>query len=613
MRASRFHIATTKETPNDAELLSHRLMLRAGLVRRVGSGLYSWMPVGLRTIRKIEAIVRREMEAAGALELFMPAVQPAELWQESGRWTKYGPELLRLRDRHERDYCVGPTHEEVVTDIARRELRSYRQLPINFYQIQSKFRDEIRPRFGVMRAREFVMKDAYSFDIDAAGMQRSFEVMNDAYVAIFDALGLDYRAVEADSGSIGGATSREFHVLADSGEDAVVYSTGSGYAANIEKARAVTTATRGAPAEERATLATPGVHTIAELAAFAGVPPERCLKTLLVKGAEATADDDGSAGAAAGDLEKTARGAGLAGGDDEGRVDGAPIVALVLRGDHELNAIKAASLPGVAAPLEMADAAAIRAATGCEPGSIGPIDAAGRALGSAHGATIPLVADAAAAAMSDFVCGANADGMHLTGVNWGRDAAEPVVADLRNVVEGDPDPTGADGVLKIARGIEVGHIFQLGDNYSAPMQATVLDENGKPKALLMGCYGIGITRVAAAAIEQRSDDKGIVWPEAIAPFEAVVSPIHMAKSDAVREAAEALHEELLGAGVDVLFDDRPLRPGVMFAEMELLGIPHRFVVSDRLLADGQLEYKGRGDAEATLIGRGEALARLGRG
>ena len=596
MRASRFHIATTKETPNDAEIASHRLMLRAGLVRRVGSGLYTWMPVGLRTVRKIEAIVRREMDAAGALELFMPAVQPAELWQESGRWIKYGPELLRVKDRHDRDYCVGPTHEEVITDIARRELRSYRQLPINFYQVQTKFRDEIRPRFGVMRAREFVMKDAYSFDADEAGMQASFERMNEAYVRIFDAIGLDYRAVEADSGSIGGAKSREFHVLADSGEDALVYSTGSDYAANMEKARAVTRAERAAPAEERAVLETPGVHTIAELAAFAKVPEARCLKTLLVRGI-------GAVGNEAGGGEATG---GKAGGEEsggEGSAEGAPaIVALVLRGDHQLNEIKAANLPGVADPLEMADAETIRRVAGCEPGSIGPLG-----LGE-----IPVVADADAAAMSDFVCGANEDGRHLTGMNWGRDLPEPEVSDLRNVVAGDPDPTGADGTLAIVRGIEVGHIFQLGDTYSRPLEATVLDENGKPRHLLMGCYGIGITRIAAAAIEQNSDENGIVWPEAIAPFEAVVSPIHMAKSDAVREAAEALYEELSNAGVDVLFDDRPLRPGVMFADMELLGVPHRFVVSDRLLADGKLEYKGRRDAEATLIGRDEALATIGR-
>lgn len=609
MRASRFHIATTKETPNDAEIASHRLMLRAGLVKRLGSGLYSWMPLGLRTLRKIEAIVRREMDRAGALELLMPSVQPGELWEESGRWTKYGPELLRLTDRHARDYCVGPTHEEVVTDIARRELRSYRQLPINFYQIQTKFRDEIRPRFGVMRAREFVMKDAYSFDVDNAGMQASFDTMNEAYVRIFDALGLDYRAVEADGGSIGGATSREFHVLADSGEDALVYSTGSDYAANLEKATSLATGQRGEATEERRLLETPNVHTIDELATFANVSPTRCLKTLLVKGAH----------------------------------ENMPVVALLLRGDHDLNEIKATRLEEVADPLEMADSATIRRVAGCDAGSIGPLHlTAGREAkvrsgvrsgvasalesggdpdvesGADAGADagveleVPVIADRDAALMSDFICGANEDGKHLCGVNWGRDLPEPDVRDIRNVVEGDRDPSGVDGTLKIVRGIEVGHIFQLGDTYSDPLKASVLDENGKPRTLLMGCYGIGITRVAAAAIEQRSDDEGIVWPDAIAPFEAVVSPIHMNKSDAVREAAEALYRELLEAGVDVLFDDRPLRPGVMFAEMELIGIPHRFVVSERLLAEGRLEYKRRGDADASKISLDGALAAVSR-
>lgn len=597
MRASRYHIATTKETPHDAEIASHRLMLRAGLVKRLGSGLYSWMPLGLRTLRKIEAIVRREMDSAGALELLMPSVQPGELWEESGRWTKYGPELLRLTDRHARDYCIGPTHEEVVTDIARRELRSYRQLPINLYQVQTKFRDEIRPRFGVMRAREFIMKDAYSFDLDAAGMQASFDAMNAAYVRIFDALGLDYRAVEADGGSIGGATSREYHVLAESGEDALVYSTGSDYAANLEKATSLATGQRGEPTTERNLLDTPNVHTIEELAAFANVSRTRCLKTLLVKGAD----------------KKT------------------PVVALLLRGDHDLNEIKAAQLAEVADPLEMADSATIRRVAGCDAGSIGPFRLpAGREAtvregakdgadgGASDGADdgvelrVPVIADRDAALMSDFICGANEDGKHLSGVNWGRDLPEPEVRDLRNVVEGDRDPSGVDGVLKIVRGIEVGHIFQLGDTYSKPLKASVLDENGKPRTLLMGCYGIGITRVAAAAIEQCSDAEGIVWPDAIAPFEAVVSPIHMAKSDAVRDAAETLYRELLEAGVDVLFDDRPLRPGVMFAEMELIGIPHRFVVSDRLLAEGQLEYKRRGDAEASQLPLDGALAAINR-
>ena len=563
MRASQFHIATTKETPNDAEIVSHQLMLRAGFVRRLGSGLYSWMPLGHRVLRKIDAIVREEMNQAGALEILMPAVHPAELWQESGRWEKYGPELLRVIDRHQRDYCIGPTHEEVVTDIARREIKSYKQLPINLYQIQTKFRDEIRPRFGVMRSREFIMKDAYSFGIDEAALQQSFDEMHLAYCKIFDRIGLDYRAVEADSGSIGGAKSREFHVLADSGEDAVVYATEGDYAANMEKAEAVATGSRAAASRDMATVETPDVHTIADLSTAMKVPETECMKTLLVKGSEV------------------------------------PVVALVLRGDHQLNEIKAEHLDEVAEPLEMADTADIKAVANCDAGSIGPV-----------GLTIPVIADADAANMSDFVCGANSNGRHLTGVNWGRDLPEPLVRDLRNVVEGDPNPAGS-GTLKIVRGIEVGHIFQLGDTYSKAMNATVLDENGKPQALQMGCYGIGVTRVIAAAIEQNHDDKGIIWPDAIAPFQAVVAPINMVKSDAVRDAATALYEKLKAAGVDVLFDDRPLRPGAMFADMELIGVPHRFVVSDKLLADGKIEYKGRRDSEATLISDAEVMAKLG--
>ena len=563
MRASQFHIATTKETPNDAEIVSHQLMLRAGFVRRLGSGLYSWMPLGHRVLRKIDAIVREEMNNAGALEILMPAVHPAELWQESGRWEKYGPELLRVIDRHQRDYCIGPTHEEVVTDIARREFKSYRQLPINLYQIQTKFRDEIRPRFGVMRSREFIMKDAYSFGIDEASLQQSFDEMHLAYCRIFDRIGLNYRAVEADSGSIGGAKSREFHVLADSGEDAVVYATEGDYAANMEKAEAVAQGSRAAPSKDMTRVDTPDVHTITDLSTALKIPETDCLKTLLVKGTET------------------------------------PVVALVLRGDHQLNEIKAENLDEVAEPLEMAEAADIKAVANCDAGSIGPV-----------GLTIPVIADADAANMSDFVCGANNNGQHLSGVNWGRDLAEPVVRDLRNVVEGDPNPAGG-GTLKIVRGIEVGHIFQLGDTYSKAMNATVLDENGKPQALQMGCYGIGVTRVLAAAIEQNHDDKGIIWPDTIAPFQAVVAPINMAKSEAVRDAATALYEKIKAAGVDVLFDDRPLRPGAMFADMELIGVPHRFVISDKLLADGKIEYKGRRDSEATLIGEDEVLAKLG--
>lgn len=562
MRASQFHISTTKETPNDAEIASHQLMLRAGFIRRLGSGLYSWMPMGLRVVRKIEAIVREEMNRAGALEVLMPSIQPAELWQESGRWEKFGPELLRLHDRHNREYCVGPTHEEVITDIARREIKSYRQLPVNFYQIQTKFRDEVRPRFGVMRSREFIMKDGYSFNLGEASLQESFDQMHVAYCNMFDRMGLEYRAVEADSGSIGGAMSREFHVLADSGEDAVVYSTEGEYAANMEKAAVVSQGTRGEATEAMATVETPGVHTIAELAVQLQVDEARCLKTLLVQGVEE------------------------------------PVVALVLRGDHQLNEVKAEHLPEVASPLTMADAEAIKAAANCDAGSIGPV-----------GLSIPVIADADAAKLSNFVCGANENGKHLTGVNWGRDLPEPEVRDLRNVVEGDPSPVGG-GTLKIVRGIEVGHIFQLGDTYSQSMGATVLDENGKPQTMMMGCYGVGITRIAAAAIEQNNDDKGIVWPMAIAPFEAVVCPINMVKSDAVKAAAEALYAELQAAGVDVLFDDRPLRPGAMFADMELIGIPHRFVVSDKLLANDEIEYRNRSQPESEVIARADVLSRI---
>ena len=562
MRASQFHISTTRETPNDAEVVSHQLMLRGGFIRRLGSGLYTWMPLGLRVLRKVEKIVREEMDRAGALEIIMPAVQPGELWEESGRWNKYGPLLLRFKDRHDRDFCLGPTHEEIVTDIARREIRSYKQLPLNFYQIQTKFRDEIRPRFGVMRSREFIMKDAYSFNINAESLQQSFDVMNTAYCAIFDRMGLEYRAVEADSGSIGGAQSREFHVLADSGEDAVAYATEGDYAANVEKAAVVSTAVRGEPAAAMQTVDTPDVHTIEQLAEALKVPASACLKTLLVAGTET------------------------------------PVVALVLRGDHQLNEIKAEHLPEVAVPLSMADAAMIKSAANCDAGSIGPV-----------GLKIPVIADTDAAAMHDFVCGANVDGKHLTGVNWARDVAEPEVRDIRNVVEGDPNPAGG-GVLKIVRGIEVGHIFQLGDLYTKAMNASVLDENGKPATLMMGCYGIGVTRVAAAAIEQNNDDKGIIWPDAIAPFTAVICPVNMVKSEAVQSAAQELYEELKQAGVDVLFDDRPLRPGAMFADMELLGIPHRFVISEKLLANNEVEYRARRDSESSVIARDQVMSKV---
>ena len=563
MRASQFHISTSKETPADAEIVSHQLMLRAGLIRRLASGLYSWMPMGLRVIRKIEAIVREEMDRAGGVELIMPAIHPAELWQESGRWEKYGPELLRLTDRHDREYCVGPTHEEVITDIARRELRSYRQMPMNFYQIQTKFRDEIRPRFGVMRSREFIMKDAYSFHLSEESLLQTFDDMHTAYCAVFDRVGLEYRPVEADSGSIGGAKSREFHVLAESGEDALAYSTGDDFAANVEKAEAISTATRGAAKSEMVSVDTPKVHTIDQLTKALKIDVTQTIKTLLVKGADT------------------------------------PVVALIIRGDHQLNEIKAEHLDAVLTPLTFADAKDIKAAANCDAGSLGPV-----------GLTIPVIADGDAAAMSDFVCGANVNGKHLQGVNWERDLPEPVIADLRNVVDGDPSPTGK-GEIKIVRGIEVGHIFQLGTTYSETMKAAIPDENGDMQNMHMGCYGIGITRTAAAAIEQNNDGKGIIWPDAIAPFTAVISPIHMAKSETVKAAAEALYKTMKDAGVDVLFDDRPLRPGVMFADMELIGIPHRFVVSEKHIANNQLEYKGRRECDAEIISISDALGKLG--
>jgi prolyl-tRNA synthetase len=564
MRTSRFPLQTLKDIPADAEIASHRLMLRAGLIRRLASGLYTWLPLGLRVLRRVEAIVRDEMDRAGALEVLMPAVQPAELWQESGRWDKYGPELLRLKDRHQRDFCFGPTHEEIITDLARAELRSYRQLPVNFYQIQTKFRDEIRPRFGVMRAREFLMKDAYSFHADHASLQQTYEVMHAAYSRIFRRCGLDFRAVLADTGSIGGSASHEFHVLADSGEDAIAFSDGSGYAANVELAEAVApTGERPAPAAPLATVDTPGQHSIAQVSAFLGVPANRTAKTLIVEGTESGA-----------------------------------VVALVLRGDHELNAIKAEKVPGIASPLRLASDEAVRAATGCLPGSVGPV-----------GLSIPVVVDRAAAALADFVCGANRDGQHLTGVNWARDLPEPQVADLRNVVAGDPSPDGR-GTLVIARGIEVGHIFQLGTKYSEAMKATVLDEQGRNVTMIMGCYGIGVSRVVGAAIEQHNDDKGIVWPAGIAPFQVVVVPMQYHRSHRVREETERLYRELQAAGIDVLLDDRDARPGVMFADAELIGIPHRVVVGERGIDDGKVEYRGRRDSDNTMIARTEIVAFL---
>jgi len=564
MRLSRYPLSTLKETPADAEIISHQLMLRSGMIRKQAAGLYSWLPLGLRVLRKVEAIVREEMDAAGALELLMPAVQPAELWQESGRWEQYGPELLRLHDRHQREFCFGPTHEEVITDIARREIRSYKQLPVNYYQIQTKFRDEIRPRFGVMRAREFLMKDAYSFHPDAASLDATYAVMYQAYTNIFNRLGLGFRAVQADSGAIGGNVSHEFHVLADSGEDAIAFSDSSDYAANVEAAEA-TAAPGNRPAADREleTVDTPGQHSIEEVCRFLETSPDRCVKTLLVQGMETD------------------------------------VVALVLRGDHELNIVKAGKHPAVAAPLEFASDAQVLEAAGCPAGSIGPV-----------GLSIPVIVDHAAAQLADFVCGANTDGRHHVGVNWGRDLPEPETMDIRNVVSGDPSPDGL-GKLAIARGIEVGHIFKLGSKYSESMKATVLDDQGREVNMIMGCYGIGVSRIVAAAIEQNHDDKGIIWPDAIAPFQVALLPMNMKKSQRVREAVEQLYTELTGAGLSVLLDDREVRPGVMFADMELIGIPHRVVVGEKNLDRDMVEYKARRDADNRDIPRSEITAFLG--
>jgi prolyl-tRNA synthetase len=561
MRLSQYPISTLKEVPSDAEVVSHQLMLRSGMIRRLAAGLYSWLPIGLRSLHKAERIVREEMDRAGAFELIMPTVQPAELWKESGRWAKYGPELLRFKDRHEREFAYGPTHEEVITDIARRELRSYKQLPVNFYQIQSKFRDEIRPRFGVMRAREFLMKDAYSFHLDEASLTDGYRAMFDAYTRIFTRMGLKFRAVQADGGSIGGSVSQEFHVLADSGEDAIAFSNGDDYAANVETAATLAPSMpRPAATQPLTKVATPGVRTIAELCAFLSVKPDQTVKTLLVDGRE---------------------------GD---------VIALVLRGDHELNAVKAQKLPGIATPLRMSSADRIRKATGSEPGSIGPIGFAGT-----------VYVDRSAVNLADFVCGANEKDMHYTGANWVRDLPEPVVQDLRNVQSGDLSPTGR-GTLEIARGIEVGHIFQLGQLYSEAMKATVLDEGGKAATMFMGCYGIGVTRVVAAAIEQNHDANGIIWPEPLAPFRVVLVPINYQKSDRVRAATDKLYAEFNAAGIDVLLDDRDARPGVKFADSELMGIPHRIVIGERGLAAGNLEYRHRRDTESSDIPLAEAVA-----
>lgn len=554
MRASQFLIATLKETPSDAEVISHQLMLRSGMVRKLAAGLYNWLPSGLRTLRKVERIVREEMDKSGAQEVLMPAIQPAELWQESGRWEKYGPELLRLHDRHNREFCVGPTHEEVITDLVRNEIHSYKQLPANFYQIQTKFRDEVRPRFGIMRSREFIMKDAYSFHCNLESLQQTYDLMHQTYCNIFDRIGLDYRPVLADNGSIGGNSSHEFHVLADSGEDDIAFSDSSDFAANIEKAEALAPAgERAAPTEEMTLVDTPNAKTIAQLVEQHNLPIEKTIKTLFVK-----ASDECDA----------------------------EFVALLVRGDHDLNEIKAEKLPQVAQPLEMADEESIKALIGAGPGSLGPVNL-----------PIPCIIDRTVALMSDFGAGANIEGKHYFGINWDRDVALPEVADLRNVVEGDPSPCGK-GKIVIRRGIEVGHIFQLGQQYAKALNATVLDENGKAVTMDMGCYGIGVTRVVAAAIEQNYDDRGIIWPESIAPFTIALVALKYEKSDAVREQADKLYEELIQAGYEVILDDRAkVSPGVKMADMELMGIPHRIVISDRGLEAGTLEYKGRRDAD----------------
>ena len=568
MRASRFFVSTLKEAPSDAEIVSHKLMMRAGMIKRLGSGIYTYMPMGLRVIRKVEAIVREEMNRAGAVELLMPVVQPAELWQETGRWDKMGPELMRVKDRHGRDYAIQPTSEEVITDVARTEIRSYRQLPVNFYHIQTKFRDERRPRFGLMRGREFTMKDAYSFDRDVEGMQRSYQQMYDAYVNIFNRFGLQFRAVAADNGAIGGSGSHEFHVIADTGEDALVYCPSSDYAANIEAAEApALLAQRQAPAQSLTKTPTPGKARCEDVAELLDLPLAQTVKSIVL-----------------------ARDAAEEGGEKE-------IWLLLLRGDHELNEVKASKVPGLGA-YRFASEAEIVEWFGTKPGYLGPINTA---------KPVRIVADRTVANMSDFVCGANEEGFHYTGANWGRDIAEPVVCDLRNVVEGDASPDGK-GVLAIQRGIEVGHVFQLGTRYSEDMKATFLDVNGKPALMQMGCYGIGITRILGAAIEQNFDDKGIIWPLAIAPFEVVLCPMGYDRSEMVKAETERLYAALQAAGVDVIVDDRGERPGVMFADWELIGVPHRVVIGERGLKEGTLEYQGRRDAAATPVALADMAA-----
>jgi prolyl-tRNA synthetase len=564
MRVSRFFIPTLKEAPAEAELASHKLMLRAGLIRRLGSGLYTWLPLGLRVLRKVEQVIREEMDAAGAQEIFMPAVQPAELWQESGRWDVFGPLMLRMKDRHERDFCFGPTHEEVITDIARREIRSYRQLPLNFYQIQTKFRDEIRPRFGVMRAREFSMKDAYSFDADKAGLAKTYQAMFDAYTRIFTRLGLRFRAVAADTGAIGGSNSHEFQVIADSGEDAIAYSTDSDYAANVEFAEALApAASRPAAVQSMQKVPTPGKTRCEEVAELLGVPLAQTVKAIAV-------------------------------------MHDAEFWLLLMRGDHTLNEIKASKLPGLA-PFRFATEAEIERHLGCKPGYIGPVGVA---------TDVRVAADRSVAAMADFICGANEEGFHLAGVNFARDLPEPaVVADIRNVVAGDPSPDGR-GTLLLARGIEVGHVFALGTKYSEAMGASFLDEQGGPHPPEMGCYGIGVTRVVGAAIEQNHDERGIIWPAPMAPFQVGLVPIGYHKSDAVREATDTLYRKLTDSGVEVLLDDRTERPGVMFAEMELIGLPRRVVISERGLKEGHIEYQDRRESLAEKIDHRDAFAVL---
>ncbi len=550
MKATEYLLATQRETPADAEVISHQLMLRAGMIRKLASGLYTWLPLGVRVLQKVEKIIREEMNKSGAMEVLMPVVQPAELWQESDRMDAYGPELLRIKDRHDRDFVLGPTHEEVITDMVRNNIQSYKQLPCNFYQIQTKFRDEIRPRFGIMRSREFIMKDAYSFHLDESSLQATYDVMYQTYSNIFTRLGLDFRPVLADTGSIGGNSSHEFHVLADSGEDDIAFSDQSDFAANIEMAEALVIGEqRPAPSADCTEVATPDQHTIEEVSAFLNVSAESIVKTLIVHG--------------------------------ESEDDSVKLVALALRGDKELNEIKAEKHPLVKAPLQFASDEEVLAAVGCKPGSIGPMNL-----------SIPVIADRSVINMSDFVCGANKDGFHYTGANWERDAQYAEEADIRNVVEGDPSPDGK-GTLNIKRGIEVGHIFQLGTKYSKALKANVLDENGKNHIMPMGCYGIGVTRVVASAIEQNHDKFGIIWPEAIAPFQLAIVPLNAHKSPAVKEAADKLYQTFSDLGVEVFYDDRKERPGVKFSDIELVGIPHRIVISDRGLEDGAFEYKHR--------------------